>query len=282
MFGWVNAAAFAGIIQRWRGLERSMVRGVLAGCAWLAFLAGLAAACIFGVPRLQAFTVAQTVTREVRVEFVDPPLWFRDDLAAVITRTAEVQLAGSDALDREALINTRAVLLESGWFDAIAQVRRVANDRVLVEARFARPHAVVRDDAGDHLVDPAARLLPKSYPRGARTPFPVLSGVQFARPAQAGMRWEGEDVAAGLRLLRLLDEQPWRGQVVEVNVQDYLRDEPMRLVTDRGSTVVWGSAPGAEAALELLAPEKLKRLSLLHAKFGRIDGNHRGELDITT
>src|SRR6185503_21290467 len=111
---------------------------------------------------------------------------------------------------------------------------------------------------GDHLVDIVGRLLPLKYEPGAKTNFVVISGAHFPRPMQCGEVWEGTDIIAAVRLLRVIEQQKWKNQVTEIDIKDYLQGEPIRLHTDRSTTIVWGGAPGEEPALEVLAEGKLK------------------------
>jgi hypothetical protein len=198
-----------------------------------------------------------------------------------LLRTAHLQLETGDPLKRDELVAVRDALMETGWFDTIEQVRRTAEDRIDVQGQFVRPYAIIRDEDGDHLVDQTGKLLPLTCRHGEAKKFTVISGAYFPRPARPGMVWEGEDIVAGIRLLGLIDRREWRHQVREVDVSKFLKDQPLRLVTDRGCAIVWGGAPGKEPPLEILADAKLARLDFFYRRHKRIDGYHSGELDIT-
>ena len=169
----------------------------------------------------------------------------------------------------------------TGWFENIGQVRRVRAGLVEIEARFADPFAVIRDDGGDHLVDSRGRLMPKTFSAGAAEGFVVIVGARFERPGRPGQQWEGADVIAAMRLLRLVQDRPWREQVVEVDISRFMRESSVRLITDRGCTIVWGRAPGLETAGEVPAKRKLSYLDYHHEHYGHIDRGFVTELDIT-
>ena len=172
----------------------------------------------------------------------------------------------------------RDALLATGWFESVPQVRRVSDDFVLIDGRFMTPFALVRDAEGDHLIDPYGRLMPRTYAKGTGPAQKVvIEGVHFDRPAQGGVQWEGMDITAALRLLRLIDERIWRSQVSAVDVARYLPDEVLSLKTDRGAEIIWGSAPGEEQALEVLAERKLAYLDKAYEEFDRIDMGYAGE-----
>jgi len=271
------AVALAALKSR---LHAEALRRMGIGLAWMIALAALAAGWIVGVPQLQAFASQARYAHEVHVRFVDAPRWFNGDLARHLTETAEMNLGG-DPMRRDDLVICREALMQTGWFEEIQQVQRLGADLVEIEARFVHPYTVIRDAEGDHLVDIVGRLLPLKYPRGAKPDFIAIRGVHFGRP-RIGEVWEGSDVAAALRLLQLIDNQPWRAQVAEIDMSGYVRGEPIRLRTDRHSSIVWGGAPGEEPALELLAPGKLLRLERIYSEYGHIDMGETGrEVDLT-
>jgi len=157
----------------------------------------------------------------------------------------------------------------------------VSEDLVEINAKFVSPYTVIRDKDGYHLVDPTGKLLPRSYPADRQTNFIAIANPHFKRPARPGQVWEGADIAAGLKMLRLIAQHEWKSQVVEVDVSGYTRDEPIKLKTDGDCLINWGSAPGEERALEVLTDGKIDRLNYLFKTYRRIDGGHVGGLDIT-
>lgn len=263
------------------------------GMLWILSLAMVIVVWVLCVPQMQAFASsrAQVNPHEVTIRFVDPPQWIKGPLGDSLLRTATMQIGG-DPLMRNDLVAVRQALVETGWFDSVDQVRRSQPDLVEITARFVNPYTLIRDGSGYHLIDLEGKLLPKSYGpgddlpmmydsrRAATVPMIAISGAHFKRPA-VGQRWDGADISAGLKLLQLIDRQDWRHQIIEVDVSQFLKDGPIRLRTDLDSVILWGGAPGEEAALELLAAGKIQRLNLLYANHGRIDGNRPGELDIT-
>lgn len=263
------------------------------GVAWLAVICGTIAAWVPGVPRLEALASARSAVdpHEVVIKFINAPQWINGPLGDSLLRTASLQVGG-DPMQRDDLVAIRAALMSTGWFDTIHQVRRVEPDLVEIDATLVRPYTLIRDGSGYHLVDMTGRLLPKSYSpsdelpamldarTGLTVPMIAISGVHFERPL-VGQAWEGGDVVAGLKLLNVLHLQPWRHQIVEIDVSEVLNDGPIRLRTDSDCLIVWGGAPGSEAALELMAEGKIERLNLLYRNHGRVDAGRSGELDIT-
>jgi hypothetical protein len=257
-------------------------RKVLVVAAWALGAGGLVSAWVLGVPRLEAYAAAQPQPDGVEVRFLDRPPWLDGDLEADLVRAAQ-ETIDADPYNRQGLVVAREKLLATGWFDEIAQVRRVNLGLVEVDARFARPFAVIREPgaAAAHLVDPRGRLLPRAFPTGQAGPFTTIVGVGFDRPSRAGELWPGSDVTAALKVLHLIHDRPWRGQVAEINMTSYLREASIRLVTDRGCVILWGREPGKEHGGEVSAQQKLSYLDYHHEHYGHIDRGFLQEIDIT-
>jgi hypothetical protein len=255
----------------------------LGPATWTGFAIALVVGWIVGVPRLEHSVAASARSDVATVEFIDLPVWVEGDLLAMLETTAVAHVSG-DPLDRSDLARVREALLDTAWFDDIRQVRRTRADRLVVDAAFVRPFAVIRDETGDHLVDRTGTLLPMSYPvnaddaaRASVRRF-VITGVHFDRPARPGRSWEGDDVTASLRLLRLIDTRPWFSQVAALDAGRYLADGTLVIVTDIGARITWGSAPGEEPPGEVPSEGKIAYLDTAWEQFERIDRGHDGEL----
>ncbi|MHC4786939.1 MAG: hypothetical protein ACYTE6_13380 [Planctomycetota bacterium] len=250
--------------------------------AWVLGAGGLAAAWVLGVPRLEAYASARPGPGEVEVRYVDPPSWLDGDLEASLVLTAEEHI-DPDPQNRQGLVVVRQALLATGWFNEIAQVRRVDRGLVEIDARFAQPFAVIRHlaAAADHLVDSRGRLLPRAFPVGQAEHFTTIVGAGFDRPSRPGEHWPGTDVTAALKVLHLIHDRPWRGQVAEIDVASYLREASISLVTDRGCVIRWGRAPGDELGGEVSAEQKLSYLDYHQEHYGHIDRGFLQEIDIT-
>lgn len=251
-------------------------RGSVAA-AWLTLIAVLIALWGFGVPRLQAFVSSRQIVVRPTVQFLNAPAWVRGDLLTRLEMTAQAAITG-DLLAQTDLVLSREDLLQTGWFEQVRQVKRLPGNVIEIDARFVEPYAVIRDKDGDHLVDPRARLLPVTFPVGSSKQVVVL-GARFKRPAYFLEAWEGADVSAALRVMRLIDARPWRSQVVAVDVSAYTNRQMLTLVTNRGTRINWGAAPGEEFAREVPAHQKLSYLDYQFEHFEHIDRGDR-ELDI--
>ena len=257
-------------------LGRRLIRPGL----WVLAIGGVLGLWTLGVPRLATYASQTQYAQNVEIRFVNTPAWVKDDLAASLLETARAQLTG-DPLRRTDLLSAHDALLRTGWIRRIRQIRRVTPELVQIDAQFAEPFAVVRDAEGDHLVDDAGRLMPRTFPVGAAAKLIPIIGVELDRPGQPGSLWDGADLTAALRLLRYVNDKPWRNQTAAIDVSGYLDDRPMTLLTDRGCEIVWGRGPGDQTASEVATDQKLQYLDYHHSEYGHIDRGFPRRLDIS-
>ncbi len=76
---------------------------------------------------------------------------------------------------------------------------------------------------------------------------------------------------AGLTLLDFLRTTPFAHQVAAIDVSEYNSRKRLLIITDRGSTIVWGGEPGHFHPGQARDDTKRTRLLQLFRKSGRID-----------
>ncbi len=248
---------------------------------WVVAAGGLVAAWVAGVPRLEAYAVDHQRAGPIEVRLGELPEWVGPELETMLAETVARSI-GPDQFQQADLVNAREALLATGWFARVDQLRRVGDRTVEVTATLAEPFAVIRDVAGrqDHLVDTQGRLMPRVFAAGEQTAYIAITGTTYDRPQRTGMMWAGTDITAALELLALIADQPGRTQVAGIDVARHRKDGSIRLISDRGCTIIWGRAPGEEAVGDVPARQKLGYLDYHYQHTGHID---RGlvELDIT-
>ncbi len=138
------------------------------------------------------------------------------------------------------------------------------------------------DASLDHLLDERGRLLPRTFPAGA-SGLTAIVGSWSTLPALPAAPWVAQEAKAGLDLLHLVRPRPWRAQVREIHVARDAAGGAIRLsiVTDRGSTIVWGRPPGGEGVGEVPAERKIQYLDYHHEQYGHVDRGLTQELDVT-
>lgn len=233
-------------------------------------VAGVSVGSVYAVPRLSKEASRQQWADQQDVVFRDTPAWAEGPLIEWLTRVVQ-SVSSGDPLRRDDLVGVRERLLETGCFESVRQVRRTASDEIEIAARFIVPFMIVRDQAGDHLVDHRGRLLPSAYRAPESHDFLTVSGPTFGRPARAGTEWPGSDVTAAIALVELISQRPWHAQVIEINVSRFLTDNAIELITNRNGRIIWGAAPGAEGAREVLSAQKLAYLDRHYQDYRHID-----------
>lgn len=275
-----------GLFSRLRGAltapSWSTIRRTGVATTWLAAVVAAIVGWIYGVPQLESRVSAasiNTANRIVDVEFIGAPSWAEGDLEAMLAHTARMHLS-PDPLAHDELIDARDALIGTGCFEAVHQIRRVSGSLVEVHATFLSPYVVVRHANRDWIIDRAGRLLPPNYRASDRTHFLAIQGVRYDPPSEPAQRWDGTDITAALQLARVLDPQPWVGQIDAIDVTGYMHGQPIRLITDRSSVLIWHSPPGEETAGEVDTAEKIRRMTYMFERWGHVDAGYENEVDL--
>ena len=248
---------------------------------WILVIACIIILIRVSLPALTQRAAAAAEAGPLTIQFKNAPSWYGGTLEEYLTDvvTACVQ---SDVLRRDGLIDARNMLIGTGCFTEVRQVRRTQASVVEIDAVFLEPYALIEDAEGTHLVDPSGALLPSFYQPGKGLHFIAITGVLFPRPQVVGDTWEGSDVIAAIELVGLLDRMPWRKQIARIDMTGFDRGRPIVLISDTGTRIVWGAPTGKERALEALSERKLAYLEHQFKRTGRVDGGEGGTLDVTS
>ena len=283
-----GATAADATARRWRAALHLCLVVVLAG------------GCLYAVRAMRGYveTNVDESTEPPAVVFKNRPAWMSDLLAGLLARS--FRPAGPQGVfDRDALVKTTARLKASPWVAKVNQVRRVygkgAGDTIEVDCEFRAPIALVRSASNplDYwLVDAEGVKLPDKFaaadvPKvvstpGGRTNIRIIEGVESPPPRDAGQKWAGNDLAAGLELVRRLYDQPFADDIVKVNVDNFggridLREAQIVLVTKYNTEIRWGRPWSAtDAFIEVRPERKMAVLRSMMAEFGRVDGKLAG------
>lgn len=200
-----------------------------------------------------------------------------------------------DPLSREPLDAIGAAMEASGWFDGRPSVLRGEAQEIVIRGNWRIPAAVVRfsfaqppggpaPETKDYLISWDARPMPVVYPEG-KSGLLVIRGVASGPGKDAGgnidyrAAWQGEDVEAGLELLRTLMHHPWRSQVAGIDVTDYASTRQLVIETTHQTRLIWGGRPSKPLAGECSTRAKLGKINDLVAYTKRIDGE-KSEIEI--
>src|SRR3954469_12357608 len=201
--------------------------------------ASAAALCLLALAA-GVFLLKRYVEREVAFPKKPPavvlknrPVWMSEFLAASISEG--VRPAGAHStFDHQMLVDRVAMLKTNPWIRNVRQVRRVygktPGDTLEIDCDYRAPIALVRWQKDYWLVDMDGVKLPERFsaadvPRIAigkdgHTNIRIVDGV-MRPPPQPGKAWGGEDLVAGLDMIRRLYGLPYADEIVKVDVANF-------------------------------------------------------------
>ena len=225
-----------------------------------------------------------------KVVLIDRPPWMTNALANQIIDLAQ-PIRAESAFDQKILIDTAKALASSPWVRQVISVRRIygnaPGDTLAADCVYRVPTALVKWEDYYWLVDGDGYKMPEEYtasqarkvmfaPDG-RLSLRVIVGVEHP-PVESGKLWPGQDLAAGLQLVKLLWNKPYAEGIwaVDVTNADGRRDaNTAQIVLDTryGTTIRWGRPPGAaDYFVEAPTSQKLANLAAVYDQMHRIDG----------
>jgi len=259
---------------------------------WLAIVGGVA----YGLHRLEPLTDSRLAHVPPRLE-IDWPFWLtqqdRTDIAQIQAEICYAAgLAPDDNLAASDLCARIAVgLAACPWVDSVENVKKYADGTIRVSARFREPLTMVRSEGVAYLVDRYGVRLPR-YRRAAfvdPSDWLLITGVRAPVP-EVGQPWPGDDLRAGLELVRFLQraevlgQLPFRSFLRAIDVSNFNGQANPRAgriqiqTVNADSPVEWGLPPGEEYEIESPAARKLAVLGELYARFGKLPD--RGPIDV--
>ncbi len=249
----------------------------------VAVLAGLAAAAVVGLPRLEMYVSGlPEYQHELEIRLVDPPAWLAANQHIVRDIVQRSGVHVDDTRLTPGLARRVADELTTvGWVRRVHEVSVGNDDVVRICCDYREPIAWVSHGSFYYLVDAEGTRLPGRYSHGEVTRdsgLLLVAGVA-SEPSDEGQAWEGDDLSAAIEMVVLLRDKPYYEQLTGVLVGNYGgRKDPRRahieLATDRGSRIRWGRAPGEEID-EPTVEQKLAHLQGIWRDHDRIDMGKR-------
>jgi hypothetical protein len=230
------------------------------------------------------------------------PAWMSDLVAQQIATQVAPRGAHS-AFDHDMLVEITRMLKTNPWIMKVRSVRRVygdaPGDTLELDCDFRTPAALVRTGNAYYLIDRTGVRLPEQYaasevPRVVTTPdghvnILVIEGVARPAPANAGQKWTGDDLRAGLDMAALVLDpanQPFTHEIRKINVENFngrrdVREAQLVLTTCYNTPVRWGRPIKAtDRFIEVDPGRKLDYLREVYKRYGRVDGNQPLGIDI--
>lgn len=217
------------------------------------------------------------------------PQWMSDGVAGEIAKAARPMGAYS-SFDRQMLVDVRRALQVCPWVEHVNEVRRAyteaPGDTLELDCDYRVPTALVHWGQFYWLVDRQGVKLPEQFGAATmpsevmgadgRVNLRIIDGVRRP-PPEAGVLWQGDDLAAGLEMATVLFDRPYTEEILKIDVsnidgRDNADAPQIALVTRYGTSIFWGRPPSAgDAFIEIRPDKKLQTLADIYAKVGRVD-----------
>jgi hypothetical protein len=238
------------------------------------------------------------VVRYVGAVLEDPPPWMPGELCTDIGKS--ILPNGANYNDPELTAKVDELATANPWVRQVISVSRRMSARdsriglIVLVAKYRQPVATVRTDTGLVYVDMEGVRLPdgqspqymKYVPQGPGKParqvcylhpgdasdleqihYIEIQGVSAVTP-QVGQKWEAEDLADGLKLVKLMCRQTYVNQIAAVDVRNSggrinRQESFLRMVAKdkpgagaKTTEILFGQFPGREAVAEVPADPK--------------------------
>jgi len=217
--------------------------------------------------------------RAENVTITPPPRWVPVDIVEQVLQNAG--LSNRATLLDDDLVAVLAKSFERhAWVEDVSGVR-LRPDGISVELTYRTPIAMVQLKRGLYPVDIAGTVLPPEdfSPTDAKR-FPVIQNVKSPPHGAIGTRWGEIGVTAAAQLAEVLAAHWKEFNLVAIHVPDMtsatttVEQMAFTLLTEGGSQIVWGRAPGSHHPGDLSASQKIRRMKDYQEKYGRFDQPH--------
>jgi hypothetical protein len=220
--------------------------------------------------------------RPPRVVMKDRPSWMSDALATQILNSVKPTELHS-AFDRQLLVDTADVLRNNPWVKDVKEVRRAYGlkpaDTLEIDCEFRAPIALVHWKDFYWLVDGDGVKLPEQFTQKqlASVNLQVIEGVTQP-PVESGKKWPGEDLMAGLDLVKILYGRDFSDEILKIDVSNFngridSQEAQLSLVTKYDTRIRWGRPLNSkDAFVEVPTAQKLQYLEQTYTQYHRVDG----------
>jgi cell division septal protein FtsQ len=207
----------------------------------------------------------------------EPPRYVPSDLLQQVIELAELPDELS-LLDDGLVARVASSFARHPWVAEVVEVKKAAPARLTVTLRYRCPIAMVKVQQGVYPVDVEGRLLPPADFSVAETArYPLILNVKSTPLGPAGQMWGDATVVAAARLADIL-QADWEQLKLaaiyaprQTVASQSIADVQLELVTEGGSHILWGRAPGSNYPGELQPEKKIGRLKKYQADFGSFD-----------
>jgi len=274
----------------------------------LIILPGLLISTLVGASSYGYYCLREHVERDLSFSQRPPivvlrnrPAWMSDALAERIASFGR-PVGTRSALDHQLLVDVADTLQQNAWVRQVKQVRRTftksPGDTIEIDCEYREPMALAAYKNEYILIDSQGYKLPERFSAkmtptimfdgGGGVNLRIIDGMAAMPPFLDGQQWAGQDLQAGLDLVKLLYSKSYADEIQRVDVSNFghrrsRTEGQLVLITKYNTQIVWG-APVRGLNFELPPGKKLECLEMLYqtytrGKERRIDGNLLGPGD---
>jgi len=228
-----------------------------------------------------------------QIQIGDTPHWVPQNLVEQVMRQAglpdQLRMLDSDLTRRVA-----EAFQMHPWVAEVVRVEKAFPPKIEVTLEYRRPVAMVQVKQGMYPVDAQGVLLPPADFSVTDTQlYPVIQNVSSMPQGPAGTNWGDVSVAGAAHLAHVLlaadGKTPhwkrfhlaaiWIPKRSDADLT--IDDVTYELITQGGSRIIWGRAPGTDHPGELSPEQKLGRLERYLSEFHSFEAPHGPyEIDI--
>jgi len=184
-------------------------------------VAGVIVVGLLGL-RHRLLAQAQYADVKARVVLASAPRWLWPDVAKRVRDDIQAAAGGRSVFEPELARDVHAAAAANVWTARVVGVTKHADGRVVVEARFRKPYAVVQTVRNWPVLDREGVVLPVRLARIPANSLVIIAGVKSS-PPEPGKVWDAPDLADGLKLRRLIEGRPYVREITCIDVRNHRR-----------------------------------------------------------
>ena len=223
---------------------------------------------------------------KAKVALASVPNWMPGEIARGVREGIQRAAEGRSVFEQDLAQDVHDAALANAWIAKVGRVTKSSSGQVKVEAEFRQPYAMVIPNSGRSvIVDREAVVLPLSPRAYAGRYIPVVRGVMGQAPV-VGKQWGDADILDGVRLLKLMQDRPFRREVTAIDVRNHRgRVDPRashlliiaQLARGSRTTIQFGRFPDEGIPDYCVSPaQKMLYLdTYVRGNGGRLSGTHR-------
>lgn len=256
--------------------------------AFVAAAAIVAAALGLGLMRRSLLSSPRYSDARAHVRLVAVPSWLPADVRGRVLADLSAVASGRSLYDDDLTQDLYEAGGRDPWIARVREVRKEADGTVAVQADYRRPFALVGsmklEPSDLRVVDADGVILPLN-PQRVRDKSLILIRDVASAPPETGQAWRAPDLLDGLRLLKILQDEPFIHEVPAIDVRSYFSkvsatDPRLGFWAQRGrgraTYYCFGGLPAADG-LDPAVPveQRVGYLRDYYGKHGTLAGIHR-------